>query len=499
MITKQGDRDEYLNAMMRGGCLLIIAAMIGLPMTAEKTFSQSIEATLFGKADSVKLAITETGANVLAPKNYGEAIDYYNDAREDFDKGRNLEDIRKKLRAAVNYFKQAEKSAKLARLTLTNAIKARDDALNADAPHYATELWDDADEEFADAARELEKGDVKDAEKRGAKAETLFRQAELKAIKANYLDETRKLIETAKDIKAEKKAPITLAKAVSLIEQTEKELEQNRYDTDYPRSLARQAKYEAKHAIYLTRTIKTLEAEDKEFEHLLLAAEQPLIRIAGAIDLVPEFDNGYDQPTSRILEYIKAMQDRNTALAQDLADRNQQISDLSSRIAELEEKLGGVEKEKSELALRIEAQARVKKQYNDVEKTFTKEEAQVLRTPENELVLRLLGLNFASGKSEIEPKYFSLLSKVQNAIKTFEGCTVKVEGHTDSFGGDDLNQKLSQERAEAVKAYLMANMGLDDSRIEAVGYGENRPIANNETREGREKNRRIDIIIQPKL
>ena len=488
-----------LKTVLRTGCSFLVVLMICISITAVPGYSQSIESTLFSEADSAKQEALQSLADILAPRSFSKAMEYYNDAKEDYEKGKNFDDIRKQLRAAVSYFMQADKARKLAEITLTDAIKARDDALNADAPNYADEPWTDAEKEFADAAVELEKGDVNDAEKKGGKAETLYRQAELIAIKANYLDETRALIETAKDMKADDKAPITLAKAVSLIEQTEKELEQNRYDTDYPRSLARQAKYEAKHAIYLTRTIKQLEKEKKQFEDVMLAAEQPLIRIAGAIDLVPEFDSGYEQPTSSILDYIKAMQDRKRALEQDLADRNQQINDLSSRITELEEKLGGVEKEKSELALRIEAQARVKKKYNDVEKTFTKDDAQVLRTPQNELVLRLLGLNFASGKSDIEPKYFGLLSKVQNAIKTFEDCTVKVEGHTDSFGGDDLNQKLSQQRAEAVKAYLMANMGLDESRIEAVGYGESHPIANNETSEGREKNRRIDIIIQPKL
>jgi outer membrane protein OmpA-like peptidoglycan-associated protein len=72
-----------------------------------------------------------------------------------------------------------------------------------------------------------------------------------------------------------------------------------------------------------------------------------------------------------------------------------------------------------------------------------------------------------------------------------------VEGHTDSYGSDASNLNLSQERADAVKAYLLANMSMDPSRIEAIGYGESKPIANNETAEGRAKNRRIEIVIHP--
>ncbi len=485
--------------MLKMSMLLLAVVMFSVPMTAEKCYSQDIKTTLFKEANQAKQAADDSKADLLAPKNYSKAMDYYNDAKDDLKKGKNLDDIRKKLRAAESYFKQAAKATKLAEVTLANPMKARNDALDADAPNFATELWKDAEEKFADAAEELENGDVNDSKEKGSEAETLYRKAELKAIKANYLDETRSLIEKAEDMDADDEAPITLDKAKSLIEKTAKELEQNRYDTDYPRSLAKQAKYEARHAIYLTKTIKELDDADKEFEDVLLAAEKPLSEIASTIDVVAEFDNGYDQTTSRIIDYVKTMQDKNVELEQDLSDRNQQIAALKSRISELEGKLGGIEKEKSELALRIEAQAKIRKKYEDVEKTFTSEEARVLRTPENELVIRLLGLNFASGKSVIEPKYFSILTKVQNLIKNFPESKIKVEGHTDSFGGDEMNLKLSQDRADAVKAYLMANMGLDESRIKAVGFGESNPIANNETSEGRTKNRRIDIIIQPNL
>ena len=92
-----------------------------------------------------------------------------------------------------------------------------------------------------------------------------------------------------------------------------------------------------------------------------------------------------------------------------------------------------------------------------------------------------------------------MLTKVQNAIKVFPECTITVEGHTDSYGSDEMNYGLSQQRSDAVKQYLIANMGMEESKINSVGYGENRPIANNETQEGRTKNRRIDVLIHPDL
>jgi len=82
-----------------------------------------------------------------------------------------------------------------------------------------------------------------------------------------------------------------------------------------------------------------------------------------------------------------------------------------------------------------------------------------------------------------------------------EGChrtdTVLIEGHTDSTGSVAVNKRLSEERAEAVREYLIANKTLSEDKIFAVGYGSTRPLASNETAEGRAINRRIDLIIKP--
>jgi outer membrane protein OmpA-like peptidoglycan-associated protein len=129
---------------------------------------------------------------------------------------------------------------------------------------------------------------------------------------------------------------------------------------------------------------------------------------------------------------------------------------------------------------------------------FGPDEAQVFTQGQNVLV-RPIGLVFPSGSAQIETRYFALLRKVQDAIRVFPNSLVVVEGHTDSFGSDETNLKLSQERANAVRAYLLANMtNLSAADVQPVGFGESRPVANNETVEGRAKNRRIDLLIRPK-
>ena len=95
------------------------------------------------------------------------------------------------------------------------------------------------------------------------------------------------------------------------------------------------------------------------------------------------------------------------------------------------------------------------------------------------------------------PKNYELLSIVQKSIRTFGEPDVVIEGHTDSTGSDEVNEHLSQQRAEAVRQYLVANRTLPYDRIVAVGYGSMRPLASNQTAEGRAINRRIDVIVKP--
>jgi outer membrane protein OmpA-like peptidoglycan-associated protein len=102
---------------------------------------------------------------------------------------------------------------------------------------------------------------------------------------------------------------------------------------------------------------------------------------------------------------------------------------------------------------------------------------------------------FATGKDTILKQSYPILNEVARVLEENPRIKlVRVEGHTDDRGNDDMNQKLSQRRANSVRTYLI-NKGIDRDRLEAVGYGETRPIAENETGEGRAKNRRVEFII----
>jgi outer membrane protein OmpA-like peptidoglycan-associated protein len=208
--------------------------------------------------------------------------------------------------------------------------------------------------------------------------------------------------------------------------------------------------------------------------------------------------DGPDKLASELVAYIDQLRNENQALGQEKAENEIRLADMEEEMAALDERLGGATEERAALIQRLEAQARVKEQFEQVEKMFTTTEARVFREGNN-IILRMVGLTFDSGASQIKPGAFDLLGKVERAIDVFPRSELIIEGHTDSHGGDDANQKLSQERAESVQQYMINAMRIPTYRLIATGYGETRPVASNETESGRTRNRRIDIVIRPNL
>jgi len=104
---------------------------------------------------------------------------------------------------------------------------------------------------------------------------------------------------------------------------------------------------------------------------------------------------------------------------------------------------------------------------------------------------------FDFNKFDLKPEAREELARIAEEISKFPGATIIIEGHTDSIGTQEKNQVLSVKRAEAVRAFL-ASAGLDKASFDIRGYGETRPVATNDTEEGRAKNRRVVIIVVPR-
>jgi OOP family OmpA-OmpF porin len=476
-------------------CVLIATLLLSL---GNAYAQDELRKTFFKEADAAKAAADNANAQLLAPRNYSRGMDEYKDAEIALERGRNIETVRSNAADATRYFKTATTAADLADTALAQVMKSRQDAANARAPELSGEIWEQAQRKFGEAIRLLERGDLKGSKRRDIEATSLYRDAELVAIKAQYLTETRQLLAQADRARVGRYAPITLGQAKQLLADAERELNENRYDTDLPRSLARQANYEAKHAIYLSEVVRKVRDRDLTAEQLVLQWEKPLRDVSGAADVVPDMEDGPDRLATELVAYIELKNNENQALGQENSENEIRLAEMEEEMTALDERLGGATAERAALVQRLEAQARVKQQFAQVEKMFSAAEARVFREGNN-IILRLTGLTFDSAQSQIKPASFDLLGKVEKAIDVFPRSELIIEGHTDSFGGDDFNQKLSQERAESVQQYMINAMRIPTYRLIATGYGETRPVASNETESGRTRNRRIDIVIRPNI
>jgi outer membrane protein OmpA-like peptidoglycan-associated protein len=110
------------------------------------------------------------------------------------------------------------------------------------------------------------------------------------------------------------------------------------------------------------------------------------------------------------------------------------------------------------------------------------------------LIANMSDVLFRSGSFELLPGARERLAKVSGIVLAYPSLHVAIEGHTDSVGSDDYNQQLSERRAQAVRDYFV-QQGINSTNVEAHGYGKTEPIATNDTPEGRQQNRRVELIL----
>ncbi len=133
----------------------------------------------------------------------------------------------------------------------------------------------------------------------------------------------------------------------------------------------------------------------------------------------------------------------------------------------------------------------------DMRQALSQSEEVAVRREGDLLALTLKGdVTFSVDSDVVLPGLYNELDRIAQILVRYPQTTIVVEGHTDSTGSDTYNQALSERRAWSVQR-LLTERGVDPSRITAIGYGESRPVATNDTPEGRQMNRRVEIRVNP--
>ena len=458
--------------------------------------AQDLRSPLFQAADAALAAADGTDASVLAPAAYEAGMNAYTAAENDLARGRSINRIQGRLADAEAAFNRAAVTAAAAAATFAPLLETRRQTLDARADVFAVELWNDAEAAFRAVSRRLESSPSADLGDRTATVESLYRDAELTAIKAQHLSQTRALLAQAALDRVPQYAPRTHASAEALLAQAEAALDADRYDVEPARQLAEQAAYEVRRAISMTRRVLELVDRDRTVEDLILEYEQGIAEIAAAAGSEARLDAGPAPLIADLVAEIETLRQRERQLQIDADENRIRIAGLEEEIRELDDQLGGVFRERVALVQQLEADERVRERFERIENLFAVDQAQVTREGDS-VIVTLTGLTFASGSSQIDAAHAPLLEAVGEAVDVFPLSGIVVEGHTDSYGGAISNMSLSRSRAEAVGDYLSDRLGVAGERISSLGYGETRPVANNETAQGRARNRRIEVRITP--
>ena len=183
---------------------------------------------------------------------------------------------------------------------------------------------------------------------------------------------------------------------------------------------------------------------------------------------------------------LKAASEREANLQKQQADLQKQQADLQKQL-EAEKKALAEERAKAEAR-----QAEAMNKLNELQSKLI----QVTKDARG-IILSMSDILFDVNKASLKADLKTSLAKVAGILSVYQQFNVSIEGNTDNTGSEEHNMKLSQQRADNVKNFLV-EQGIDAGRLTAKGLGMSMPIADNKTKEGRQKNRRVDLVIQDK-
>jgi outer membrane protein OmpA-like peptidoglycan-associated protein len=184
--------------------------------------------------------------------------------------------------------------------------------------------------------------------------------------------------------------------------------------------------------------------------------------------------------------------------ARQAADQARQAADQARQAAVVQQQQLAAEADKARLAA-----AEAERQRKDAEEQQGKLRQQLLvqlnqilqtRDTARGLIVNMSDVLFDTAQYTLKPGAREKLAKVSGIILAHPGLKIEVEGHTDSVGGDEYNMKLSENRANAVRSYLVGQ-GLNGDTITSKGFGKTSPVADNATAAGRQRNRRVELVV----
>lgn len=522
-------------------CLAVLA--LGAVLAGAGT-ARALDRAGYDELLKLVASAREAEADVFAPKAWAKAQEALARAEKALATGRKQDQLDKPVAEAREFVENARKATDVCRLALQPHLPPRDRAGAARARELVPAVYAVAEARWLKATEKVESGDVKGGLRDAEAAAPLFDAAELEAIRVAVLGEADRLIAQAEVDEAVKFALATLDRARTARREANAVLTTNRAQRATAEQLAAEAQYEARHASNIAQSVRSLVRNDQAWEKLMLGYEIQMERVGEGAGLARlPFDEGPRAAADTLIGRFERLAAQNRRLAGQLGDATARLRQTAARLGvggaageagaaggagaegdaaalvqgidgrldellserrDLAEKIGTEQarleqlaKEHAEVAGQLSTRLEREEKFRRARALLTPAEGEVLYSAANDVVLRLTGLAFESGKADLRDAQMPLLDKARTILAAYEGSRFVVEGHTDAAGDAGANQRLSERRALAVMQYLRTQLEIPADRIQAVGYGSERPVASSQSVEGRAKNRRIDIVIMP--
>jgi outer membrane protein OmpA-like peptidoglycan-associated protein len=437
--------------------------------------------------------------NVLSPRNFKEALASLEDAKTGLEKQYDSKDILYDVATGRAYLKRAQEVAALSHTNMEEVVIARQQAIASGAPWSFASDFDKADSTLRNVTADIEKNNMKSAEKNRSKLQASYLDLELQGIKKQHLGSAKLKIKKAIDEGAEKMAPQTLAVAEKNYKDTDAYVTANRHELGEIKYRAQVVNASADHLLKITEDSKNTKKTSPEELALSIESKQnKLTKKQKDLNAEQDISQSLTQEKLGLQKEVAEKQSDlmiEQSVTESLAAENKELynqadekeNDLAAEKA-VTQSLGSANK-----ALATEKDFNEK--FEKARSKFTQDEAEVYKQGDM-LTIRLRGLEFPSAQAALKNSDFALLGKVQRVIKEFNNSSVVIEGHTDSSGSKTKNAKLSKERAQAVRAYLLSIDAISPDKIQAIGSGDQKPLATNKTTLGRAQNRRVDVLIK---
>ncbi|MES0371608.1 MAG: OmpA family protein [Mariprofundaceae bacterium] len=480
--------------------LLLSLALIGTATAAETIQSARQKLETFNQSSD----------HAFAPATAAKAQAYLGAAMLAAEEGRS-EEMNVRIAKALTTLNEAEETASQFRQKFSEILTLKKsselvlehiiitDPLKEPNPKR---LLQKGNEALGSAIRQFESGQLGMSQQSAEEAKSLY--AEIIEISLPDLaDKAGSIISKAAAAGARNYAPVTYTKAKTEFAKMERYIDGITLtaptDPIYTITLAERS-------LKIAQQVKRWRKKTGSHEELVLGARSDRLKLAQSLGIpVDPSDANSDVSIIEITDAISSLQ--NELVAEKDAHQSDLVQletkhkqQLENRISEQRTSLLSKQNEqlsnlKEAFRAKLERETFENRRQKQVRSLFKKGAVDILVKLDGSLLVRLTGLQFATGSSKVDASYYDLLGNLKQALEIYGERNVRIEGHTDSKGDVKINQKISLKRAEAVRDFLIA-AAMDGSRLKALGYGEVRPIASNEFKKGRSMNRRIDVVIE---